>query len=93
MYEPPPKRGRPTRRTTKEGHEGGDSELEALAQGLHGIHDRTNSGLEKIENLESMEDLQLSPSLRERKRLEKNAKQAMKYWLSKEYQTKDKEVC
>ena len=71
-----------------------DCELEALAQGLHRIYDRTNQALHKIESLEtmetmerveSMEDPRPSPFLGERKRLEKNAKQAMKYWLGKEY--------
>ncbi len=63
----------------------------ALAQGLHRIYNRTNQALQNVESLESLESLESRGSLErcslpvERKRLEKNAKQAMNYWLGKKY--------
>ena len=63
----------------------GDCELEALAQGLHGIYDRTSQALQNLESLETLKTLQSDSFLVERKRLEKNARHSMKYWLGKEY--------
>jgi len=60
----------------------------ALAPGLHRIYNRTNQALQNVESLESLESrgsLERCSLPVERKRLEKNAKQAMNYWLGKKY--------
>jgi transposase len=71
----------------QESQKAGNPELEALAQGLHRIYDRTTRTLHRIQGQENQENPgNLSGSLSvERKKLERNAKQAMKYWLGKDY--------
>jgi transposase len=73
----------------QENQKTGDPELEALAQGLHRIYDRTTRTLHRIQGQENQESLwnpgNLPGSLSMEKKLERNAKQAMKYWLGKDY--------